>query len=225
VKEEKMRKTSMIFTTFLVALGLAALPVFALEPPVIKLERVEVASIQPFFAKAKIQAPTKDDPTKMEEKDVSGAGYSSTLNIAYILNISNPNKEPIMLDEISFTTAFDGFEVNTVTAYEDSWIPGGKTSQLRVIATNEAVPTIGSLSVGAANVPRIQEMKTTAGALVAKWWKTIEDFSFPIEITNGNAVFKDEKGKEIRVNFTGSFGKKAEPAAEKKAEEKKPEKK
>ncbi|MEJ2718162.1 MAG: hypothetical protein P8182_13665 [Deltaproteobacteria bacterium] len=209
-----MKKALLVVTVVLIASGLAALPALALKPPVIKLERVEVASIQPFYVKPKIAEPSKENPKKKVDK-VKTYGYSSTLNTAYIFDITNPNKKPIMLDELSFTVTFDGFDVNTVTAYEDSWIPGGKHNHLRVIATNEAFPTIISLMVGAMNVKRVKEMKTSAGALVSKWWKNISDFSFPIGITNGNAVFKDEKGKMIRVNFSGKFGKAAAAPAKK----------
>ncbi len=127
--------------------------------------------------------------------------------MAYVLNIKNPNKEPVMLDELSFTTAFEGFDINTAMVYDDMWIPAGKTNQLRVIVSNEAFPTVVSLSVGADFVDRIQQMKTTQGALVSKWWKEIENFSFPITITNGTAVFNDEKGKEIRATFSGKWPK------------------
>jgi len=128
------------------------------------------------------------------------------LSLAYIFNIKNPNKEPLMLDELSFTTDFEGFDVNTVTAYEDSWIPGGKTNQVRVVVINEAFPTLVSLMVGAEHAAKIAERKTTAAALVSKWWKDISDFSFPIGVTNGTALFKDEKGKEIRSVFSAKFG-------------------
>jgi hypothetical protein len=114
----------------------------------------------------------------------------------------------VMLDELSFTTSFDGFDVATPMVYEDQWIPGGKTNELRVVVTSETLPTMGNLMVGAGNVARMQEMKTNAAALVKKWWDTVGDFAFPIAITNGNAVFKDEKGKEIRITFTGKWPKK-----------------
>ena len=130
------------------------------------------------------------------------------LNMAYIFNIKNPNKTPVMLDELTFSTAFEGFEINTAFSYEDSWIPGGKTNQLKVVTTNETLPTITSLMVGAENAEKIQQQKTSAGALVKKWWETVGDFSFPIEVTAGTALFKDEKGKELRVTFTGKFPKK-----------------
>lgn len=110
-----------------------------------------------------------------------------------------------MLDEMTFTASFEGFEVNTALVYEDSWIPAGKTNQLRVVVTNEALPTIGSLSVGADNVARIQEMKTSAGALVKKWWDTVGDFAFPIAVSGGTALFKDAKGKEHQVTFAGKW--------------------
>jgi hypothetical protein len=44
--------------------------------------------------------------------------------------------------------------------------------------------------------------------LVKKWWENVGDFSFPIEVTAGTALFKDEKGKEIRVTFSDKWPKK-----------------
>jgi hypothetical protein len=212
-----MSKPVTILATFLVLLGFSVLPAIALEAPVITLERIDVASIQPFYVKPTIGKDKEGKP------QVGTYGYSSTLNLAYIFNIKNPNKEPVMLDEFQFTCAFDDFDVNTALVYEDSWIPGGKTDQLRVVVTNEAFPTIVSLMVGAEHVDRAKEMKTTAGALVKKWFETIADFSFPITVTNGTAVFKDEKGAEMRSTFKAVWGKKAEGSEKK--EEKKEEKK
>lgn len=196
-----MNRALTIFTFFVAVFGFAVLPAMALEAPVITLERVEVASIQPFFVKPRVGYKDEKEPGK----DLAAGGI---LNLAYVLNIKNPNKGPVMLDELTFTTAFDGFDVNTAIAYEDSWIPGGKTNQLRVVVTNETLPTIGSLSVGTENVARIQEMKVTAAALVQKWWESVGDFAFPISVTGGTALFKDEKGKEIQATFKGDWPKK-----------------
>lgn len=207
-----MKKVSIILAVSLATLMFTVLPTLASETPVIGLERVEVASIQPFFVKPKVMLPSKDDPAKMEEQ-VGAYGFSSTLNTAYIFNIKNPGKKALMLDELQFTVAFDGIDVNTVTLYEDSWIPAGKTNQVRVIATNEAFATIGSLSVGAEAAEKVKAMGTDAGKLTAKWWKDISDFSFPVTVT-GTATFQDEKGKTSRVPFTGKFG--GKPAEEKK---------
>lgn len=193
-----MRKLWTLFTICLVSMTFAVAPALAVDPPKVTLDRVEVASIQEYFQTA---AKTKDKEGK--EKTVK---VGAIINTAYIFNIENPNKEPVMLDEFTFTIAFEGFEVNTVTSYEDAWIPGGKTNQLRVIATNEARPTMLSLLVGADNVEKLKEMGVKAPDLVAKWWMNISDFSFPIEIVNGTAVFKTEDGKTLRSTYTGTFG-------------------
>lgn len=195
-----MKKALALSVTLLAALALAVLPALAIEPPVITLERVDVATIQPFYVKPRIGYKSEKEPGKE-----GTYGYSSTLNMAYVFNIKNPNKEPLMLDEMVFTTAFEDFDINTAMVYDDMWIPGGKANQLRIIVSNEAFPTIVSLSVGAEFADRIQKMKTSPGALVGKWWKEMENFSFPITVTNGTALFKDEKGKEIRAAFSGKW--------------------
>jgi hypothetical protein len=206
-----MKKAAIIFTALLVTLAFTILPALALDLPVITLDRVDVASIQPFYVKPRIGYKDEKEPGKEETY-----GYSSTLSLAYVFNIKNPNKEPLMLDELGFTTDFEGFDVNTVMVYEDAWIPAGKTNQLRVVVSNEAFPTIVSLTLGAETSQRIQEMKATPGGLVSKWWKDIGDFTFPIGVTNGTAIFKDEKGKELRANFSAKWGKKEEKKEEKK---------
>ena len=196
-----MNKALTVFVATVVIMGLTVFAALAAEPPVVTLDRVEVASIQPFFVKPLI----KDKDGNPKEMTY---GYSSTLNVAYVFNIKNPNKESVQLGDLQFTTAFDGFDINTVTSYDNMWIPGGKTNQWRVVVSNEAFPTIVSLMVGAEHAARITEMKTSAGALVSKWWNGISDFSFPITVTNGTALFKDEKGKETRATFTGKWPKK-----------------
>ncbi|MFZ5866177.1 MAG: hypothetical protein ACOYXY_09875 [Thermodesulfobacteriota bacterium] len=202
-----MSKVWKICAFSLVTLIFAVMPALAVDPPKIALERVEVASIQPFFLSAKIAVPTKDDPKKMEDKIMAAPGFTATMNTAYVLKITNPNKAPIMLDELTFTVSFDGFDVNTVTSYEDMWIPGGKTNYLRVIATNEANPTVGSLSVGSEWVERAKSMGKKPPELVKKWFESISDFDFPVEVKDGTAVFKTEDGKELRATFAGKFGK------------------
>lgn len=205
-----MKKPATILVTLLVLFGFAILPAVALEAPVVTLERIEVASIQPFFVAPRIGYKSEKEPGEEMKKP----GYSSTLNLAYVFNIKNPNKQPVMLDEMQFTAEFEGFEVNTALAYEDAWIPAGKTNQLRVVSTTEAFPTMVSLMVGAENSARIQKMNTSAGALVKKWFDAVSDFSFPIGVTNGTALFKDEKGKEMRSTFSATWGKKEEKKEE-----------
>lgn len=198
-----MNKTVKVIAALVVAFGFAVLPALADNKPVITLEKVEIASIAPFYVKPRIGYKSEKEPGKVETY-----GYSSMMSVAYVFNIKNPGKQPIMLDELQFTVAFDGFDVNTPMVYEKSWIPGGKTNQVRVVVTNEAYPTIASLSVGAEFAAKIAEMKTSAPALVTKWWKEISDFSFPIDVKNGAAKFVDEKGKESMVTFSATWPKK-----------------
>jgi archaellum component FlaG (FlaF/FlaG flagellin family) len=200
-KGGKMKKKAVLFATALLISLAFVSACLAFEAPVITLDRVEVASIQPFFVKPRVEYKNEKEPGK---ELAAGA----MLNMAYVFDIKNPNKVPVMLDELSFTTAFEGFEVNTAFSYENSWIPAGKTNQLKVITTNETLPTITSLMVAAENVQKLQEKKLTAGAVVKKWWENVGDFSFPIEVKAGTALFKDEKGKELRVTFTGKWPKK-----------------
>jgi hypothetical protein len=196
-----MNKAWTILTALTVSLVFAVAPVFAAEAPVITLERVEVASIQPFFVKPQVGFKSAEDPGKPEN-------VGAIMNLAYIFNIKNPAKEPVMLDEFVFTTVFEGIEVNTAMVYEDAWIPAGKTNQLRVLVTNETLPTLLNLSVGSDAAQVLQKKGVKPAEMVKKWWDTIGDFAFPIEITNGAGLFKDEKGKEFRVTFTGKYEKK-----------------
>jgi hypothetical protein len=195
-----MNKTVKVIVALMVVLGFAVLPALADDKPVITLEKVEIASIAPFYVKPRIGYKSEQEPGKEETY-----GYSSMMSVAYVLNIKNPGKKPIMLDELQFTVAFEEFDINTPMVYEKSWIPAGKTNQVRVVVTNEAFPTIVSLSVGAEFATKIAEMKTSPGALVSKWWKEISDFSFPIAVKNGTARFTDEKGKSSQVSFAAAW--------------------
>jgi len=197
-----MNKTVKISAAVAFLLIVAVAPALGIQPPVITLDRVEVASIQPFYMRQTVIGKNDDGSPKM-----GAVGYSSTLSLAYVFNIKNPNKEPLMLDEIQFTTAFEGFDVSTAIAYEDAWVPGEKTNQLRVVVVTEAHPTVMSLMVGAGNAERVKSMKTNAKALVEKWFAEIADFKFPIEVKGGTAIFQDEKGKEVRATFKDTWPK------------------
>jgi hypothetical protein len=168
--------------------------------PVVKLERVEVNHIQPFYIGPRIGFKDCNNPGT-----VGGYGYTSTLSLAYVFEIQNPTRVPVMLDEMRFTIAFDDFDVNMPTAYEKQWVPPGRTNQVRVVVVQEAQATIASLMVGGLAADRIKKMGTTQAALVQKWWETVGDFGFPIKVKAGVANFVDPAGKTMMVNFEGVF--------------------
>jgi len=198
-----VKRTLIITMSFLLLVSLMSAPAVAkMKAPVIKLERVEVATMTPFFVKPQIGYKSEKEPGKP-----GGYGTSSIMGLAYILVIENPNRKDIMLNEMTFTVAFEGFDVHMAQFYEDMWVPGKKTNYLRVHLNHEAFTTIVNLMVGSVWATRIKEMGTTQGALVKKWWTEIGDFTFPIDVKYGAAVFQDEKGEEIRVPFSGKFPK------------------
>ena len=55
-----MKKATILVSVLLVLFGFTILPAVAFEAPAITLERVEVASIQPFFVKPKIKKGDKE---------------------------------------------------------------------------------------------------------------------------------------------------------------------
>lgn len=170
------------------------------KPPVVKLDRVEVNHIQPFFIAPRINFKDCNNPGT-----VGRYGYTSTLSLAYVFQIQNPNSFPVMLDELRFTCAFEDFDVNMPTAYEDQWIPPGKTNELRVVVVQEAQATIASLMVGGLAAERIKKMGVKQVDLVKKWWDTVGDMGFSIKVKNGVAVFQTPDNKTIQSTFQGVF--------------------
>ncbi len=49
---------------------------------------------------------------------------------AFILNIKNPNDFPVLMDNLRFTVALEGFDLSTVNSQEQTWVPAGKTSSV-----------------------------------------------------------------------------------------------
>ena len=204
-----LKRTLLITMALLLLVGLMATPAIAkMKTPVIKLERVEIATQTPFFVKPRIGYKSEKEPGK-----TGGYGYSAILGMAYVFAIENPNTQDIMLDDLTFTVAFEGFDVHMAQIYEDMWIPGKglfgkpKTNYLRVHLNHAALPAIANLTVGSIWAAKVKEMGTTQGALVKKWWDTIGDFKFPIEVKNGVAVFTNEKGEMTRTHFSGKWPK------------------
>ena len=206
-----MRRFAFLSMMTILAMGLALQGCETMEPmgaapagmgkaPTVKLERVEVNHIQPFFVGARLDFKDCNNPGR-----VGGHGETSTMSMAYLFEIANPTSAPVMLEELRFTIAFEGFDVNMPTFYDKQWVPSGKTNQLRVVVVQEANPTIASLMVGGLAAERVKKMGTTQVALVKKWWDTVGDAAFPVQVKNGVANFVGPDGKPIMVTFQGVF--------------------
>lgn len=149
--------------------------------PEVALNHVEVPSYFGYwFYNNKVQ------PTNPKEAKPGNNG--APLIYAFIFNVKNPNDFPVLMDNLKFTVALEGFELNTVGSIEEIWIPGGKTTQLRVpcvLGVWEAF-----MSLGVVGGVQLKAMNKAPWDMLEKWWTTAPDFSFPVEVRDGSAVFK-----------------------------------
>jgi hypothetical protein len=110
-----------------------------------------------------------------------------------VFNVENPNPYPVMMESLSFTVAFEEFDLNTVSSMETQWIPAGKTNQVRVHAMFDGRQSLLSLLVTGGFKLEEKGMGTGAGAALKQlgtWWEGIPNFSFPIHVKGGSAIFK-----------------------------------
>jgi hypothetical protein len=155
----------------------------AAKAPVVKLERVDIANYWSFYLDAK-------------EK------RGSALNLAFVFSMENPNNYKVMLDDMKFTVSFEEFEVNTITYFDDNYIPAKTTDHLRINGAFDPYSMMVLLLVSKGH--RLQEMNVKAPDLVKKWWEEIQDFKFPIMVS-GTATFVGPDGKNMIVPFEGTF--------------------
>jgi len=145
------------------------------KAPNIALESVEVTQYDGYWVYSKIK------PT------MGKGGGSAPLPLAVTFNITNPNKYPVLLDGYRFTIAFEEFDMITVKGYDIQWIPAGKTNQLR--ATTMIMPGTAAGSLMVASGFKLKAKGTNAWAELEKWWTTIPDMAFPINIHEGSFTF------------------------------------
>jgi len=148
------------------------------KTPEVTLSHVEVPSyFDMWFYDNKVQ-PTRGKP----------GNNGAPLIYAFILNIKNPNDFPVLMDNLRFTVALEGFDLSTVNSQEQTWIPGEKTTQLRVPCVLGMAEASGALML--AGGFQLKEKNLKAWDLIEKWWTKAPDFSFPLEVREGSAVFK-----------------------------------
>lgn len=151
------------------------------KPPVVTLSRVEVANYWGYWFYG----------GKVEVTRGKAGNNGSPLGLNFIFDIKNPNPYPVALESLNFTVAFEDFDLNTVGSQEVMWIPAGKTNQLRVSAMLGLWEAF--MSVGVTGGFRLQEKGIAVHDQLEKWWTNIPDFSFPVQVKEGSAVFKAGK--------------------------------
>ena len=124
------------------------------------------------------------------------------LDYAFIFDITNPNNYPVMLDGFSFSVAFEDFGLNRVIAPETMWIPAGKTNQIRVHALFGVRAVQMSLLVTGGF--KLKEKGVSFWDQLEKWWTGAPNFSFPLNVNEGSAVFTADGVTRV-VPFNATF--------------------
>ncbi|MGD9022626.1 MAG: hypothetical protein PVJ62_02485 [Deltaproteobacteria bacterium] len=200
-KRSVMWKSLSLLVLGALLVGCATAPLTPSEQnfktPVVRLNSVEVAHYWGWWYFAKTIEPTKGQ----------AGDYGAPLDVAFIFDIENPNPYPVMMEYLKFTVAFEEFDLNTVFSVEPQWIPAGKTNQLRVHAMFDGRQSLLSLLVTGGFKLQEKGMGTGAGAALTQlglWWEGIPEFSLPVYVKEGSAVFN--AGDLMTVtSFSGEF--------------------
>ncbi len=162
------------------------------KSPTITLSHVE---LEHYFGWWFYGAKVKPDKGK-------AGNNGAPLDYAFIFEITNPNNYPVMLEGFSFSVAFEEFGLNRVIAPETMWIPAGKTNQMRIHALFDVRPVQMSLLVTGGF--KLKEKGISFWDQLEKWWTGAPDFSFPLNVNEGSAVFKAD-GLTRVVPFNATF--------------------
>jgi len=164
------------------------------KAPKIAIEMIDVPQFDGYWYYSGKIKPTKG----------KAGNHGAPLPVAITFNITNPNPYPIFLDGYIFSLAFEGFELITVNGYETQWVPAGKTNQLR--ATTLVTTRSALLILGAVSGHQLKAKGMNPWSAMEKWWTTIGDMAFPINITDGTFTFS-ANGVTNRIAFKGTYPK------------------
>jgi hypothetical protein len=148
------------------------------KDPLIGLDHVEVSYYAGYYYFSKDVTPTRGKPDN----------YGAPLLMTFVYKVHNPNPYPVMLDGFSFTVKFEDFKVNNPIFPTAMWIPGGKTNLLRVPAMFDTRQTLLTLIMPEAE--KLRDKNISPWQALEKWWTGAQDFTYPISITEGSAVFR-----------------------------------
>jgi len=148
------------------------------KAPVVTLNRVEVAHYWGYWFYGAKTEVTKGKP----------GNNGAPLDLNFVFDIENPNPYPVLMESLNFTVAFEDFDLNTVGSQEAMWIPAGKTNELRVSALFDIWQSF--MSLGVTGGFKLQEKGIAVHDQLEKWWTGIPDFTFPVHVKDGSAVFR-----------------------------------
>jgi hypothetical protein len=184
----------LLFPGLLFGAGKEATTPKKFTTPTVTLDRVEVANYFGYWFYG----------AKTEVTRGKAGNNGAPLGLNFIFDIKNPNPYPVALESLSFTVAFEDFDLNTVGSQDLMWIPAGKTNQLRVSAILGLQEAF--MSAGVTGGFRLQEKGIAVHDQLEKWWTNIPDFSFPVQVKEGAAIFKAGKMMGVAA-FSASYPK------------------
>ena len=151
------------------------------KTPEVTLSQAEVSSYFGYWFYDNKVRPTQPANAKP-------GNNGAPLIYSFVFDVKNSNDFPVLMDNLKFTVALEGFALNTVGSQDLIWIPGGKTSQVRVPCVLGMFEAF--MSLGVVGGMDLQKMGKKPWDMLEKWWTKAPDFSFPIEVREGSAVFK-----------------------------------
>ncbi len=188
------RGLSLIYVTALVwgCTGMTVPEDGNFRDPLIGLDYIETSYYAGYYYFSKDVMPTRG---KADD-------YGAPMLMTFVYKIHNPNPYPIMLDGFSFAVKFDDFKVNNVIFPAAMWIPKGTTNLPRVPAMFDTRQTLLALIMPEAE--KLKAKNISPWQALEKWWIGAQDFTYPISVIEGSAVFK--AGTVVRaVPFAGHY--------------------
>ena len=162
------------------------------QAPVVTLDAMEVAHAFGYWYFSKKIKPTKGKPDNV----------GAPMDLAFTFNVENPNAFPVQMENLKFSVAFEGFDLNTVNTDAAQWIPPGMTNQVRVHAHFDVRQSLLSLLVTGGF--KLKDKGTNAWAALEKWWTGIPKYEIPVEVKEGSAVFKADGLVKV-ATFAATF--------------------
>ncbi len=194
-----MKRLTWFMVVFF-SLGLVAAHAMAPKPtdknftdPTITLEQFEVPQYDGFWYYGNKIKPTKG------KADNRGA----PLSMSFLLAVENPNPYPVQVEGLKFTVRVeDEFDLVTVNSDDTYWIPAKCTDHIRL--TTMITVRSSLLNLGVTGGFKLKEKGIGLWEALEKWWVGIADYSIPLKLAEGVAIFNADEFTKV-VGFDTEF--------------------
>ena len=123
------------------------------------------------------------------------------MTLAFVFEITNPNKYAVKLDSSQFSLYFEDYELRVVNDSNVMWIPAETTNMKVMTVTLTPFSTFTKFLL--AHKVTAEKRGDKPWDLIEKWWTALPDMSFPVKIKEGAFVFAaDGVVKVVAVDIT-----------------------